>query len=111
MVLDVRRTGRTGYEISDELRRSYDVHAELPMQATIVFVVGLGESVAALRRLADRRAAIEGLIGVTAKPGSARVPGARSGAFCRGVDITLEFEPTVWQSAGLYLLAAVVDHW
>src|SRR5215217_9375379 len=52
IVLDVRGTGRTGYEISDELRRSYDVHAELPMQATIVFVVGLGESAAALRRLA-----------------------------------------------------------
>jgi arginine/lysine/ornithine decarboxylase len=52
MVLDVRGTGRTGYEIADELRRSYDVHVELPQQATIVFVVGLGESVAALRRLA-----------------------------------------------------------
>jgi arginine decarboxylase len=52
IVLDVRGTGRTGYEIADELRRSYDVHVELPMQATVVFVVGLGESVAALRRLA-----------------------------------------------------------
>ena len=52
IVLDVRGTGRTGYEIADELRRSYDVHAELPMQATVVFVVGLGESAAALRRLA-----------------------------------------------------------
>jgi type VI secretion system protein ImpG len=46
---------------------------------------------------------------VTAKPGSARVSGSRAGAFCRGVDITLEFEPVVWQSAGLYLLAAVVE--
>jgi arginine decarboxylase len=52
IVLDVRRTGRTGYDIADHLRRSYDVHVELPMQATVVFVVGLGESVAALRRLA-----------------------------------------------------------
>ncbi len=52
IVLDVRGTGRTGYEIADELRRSYDVHVELPMQATVVFVVGLGESAAALRRLA-----------------------------------------------------------
>jgi arginine/lysine/ornithine decarboxylase len=52
MVLDVRGTGRTGYEIADALRRSYDVHVELPMQATIVFVVGLGETVGALRRLA-----------------------------------------------------------
>ena len=52
IVLDVRGTGRTGYEIADALRRSYDVHVELPMQATVVFVVGLGESPAALRRLA-----------------------------------------------------------
>jgi arginine/lysine/ornithine decarboxylase len=52
IVLDVRGTGRTGYDIADELRRSYDVHVELPMQATVVFVVGLGESTAALRRLA-----------------------------------------------------------
>lgn len=52
IVLDVRGTGRTGYEIADALRRSYDVHVELPMQATIVFLVGLGESAAALRRLA-----------------------------------------------------------
>src|SRR3954463_557071 len=52
IVLDVRATGRTGYEIADALRRSYDVHVELPMQATVVFVVGLGESAASLRRLA-----------------------------------------------------------
>jgi arginine/lysine/ornithine decarboxylase len=52
IVLDVRGTGRTGYEIADALRRSYDVHVELPMQATVVFIVGLGESAAALRRLA-----------------------------------------------------------
>src|SRR4051794_36231728 len=52
MVLDVRGTGRTGYEIADELRRSYDVHCELPMQATVVFVIGLGDTAAELRRLA-----------------------------------------------------------
>jgi arginine decarboxylase len=52
IVLDVRGTGMTGYEIADALRRSYDVHVELPMQATVVFVVGLGESAAALRRMA-----------------------------------------------------------
>jgi arginine decarboxylase len=52
IVLDVRGTGRTGYEIADALRRSYDVHVELPQQATIVFVVGLSDTAAALRRLA-----------------------------------------------------------
>jgi type VI secretion system protein ImpG len=81
-------------------------------------IVGGPEGAAALREVlrlydmrdsAETRAAIEGLIGVSARPGSARVPGARSGAFCRGVDVTLEFEQGAWQSAGLYLLAAVLD--
>jgi arginine decarboxylase len=52
IVIDVRGTGRTGFEIADELRRAYDTHAELPTEATIVFIVGLGETVSALRRLA-----------------------------------------------------------
>jgi arginine decarboxylase len=52
IVVDVRGTGCTGYQIADALRRSYDVHLELPTTATLVFIVGLGESVAALRRLA-----------------------------------------------------------
>ena len=52
IVLDVRGTGRTGYDIADELRRSYDVHVELPMQATVVFIVGLADTAASLRRLA-----------------------------------------------------------
>lgn len=52
IVLDVRETGRTGYEVAEALRRSYDVHPELATQATIVFVVGLGERADALARLA-----------------------------------------------------------
>jgi arginine decarboxylase len=67
IVLDVRETGRTGYEIADALRSSYDVHVELPMQATIVFVVGLGESVGALRRLAGD---IEETVKRIAEPGA-----------------------------------------
>ena len=67
IVLDVRATGRTGYEIADALRRSYDVHVELPMQATVVFVVGLGESAAALRRLAGD---VEETVKRLAEPGA-----------------------------------------
>ena len=67
IVLDVRGTGRTGYEIADALRRSYDVHLELPMQATVVFIVGLGESVAALRRLAGD---VEETVKRLAEPGA-----------------------------------------
>jgi arginine/lysine/ornithine decarboxylase len=67
IVLDVRGTGRTGYEIADALRRSYDVHLELPMQATVVFIVGLGESVATLRRLAGD---VEETVKRLAEPGA-----------------------------------------
>src|SRR3954462_8251390 len=67
IVVDVRGTGRTGYDIADALRRSYDVHLELPAQATLVFIVGLGESVAALRRLAGD---IEETVKRIARPGT-----------------------------------------
>jgi type VI secretion system protein ImpG len=81
-------------------------------------VVGGAEGAAALRevlRLYDlkdsdeARTAIDALVGVSAAPGTARVPGARAGAFCRGLDVTLEFEQRAWQDSGLYLLAAVLD--
>ena len=81
-------------------------------------IVGGSEGAAALREVlrlydlrgsAESHAAIDGLIGVSARPGSARAPGSRTGAFCRGVDVTLEFDAGAWQSAGLYLLAAVLD--
>ena len=62
-----------------------------------------------LRSTADTVAAIGGLVGVSARPGVARVPGGPLGAFCRGLDVTLEFDPRAWQSGGLYLLASVLD--
>lgn len=62
-----------------------------------------------LRDTAESRAAIGGLVGVASAPGAARVPGARVGSFCRGLDVTLTFDPRAWQVGGLYLLAAVLD--
>jgi type VI secretion system protein ImpG len=61
-----------------------------------------------LRQTAETAAAIEGLVGVSSQPGTARVPGGRAGAFCRGLDVTLEFDPRAW-GGGLYLLAAVLN--
>jgi type VI secretion system protein ImpG len=81
-------------------------------------VVGGAEGAAALREIlrlydlkdsAEIRTAIEALVGVSAAPGTARVQGARIGAFCRGLDVTLEFDQRAWQDGGLYLLAAVLD--
>jgi lysine decarboxylase len=41
VVVDVRETGRTGYEVADALRQSYDVQVELATQATFVLVLGM----------------------------------------------------------------------
>jgi type VI secretion system protein ImpG len=61
-----------------------------------------------LRDTAETRAAIDGLVGAASAPGSARAPG-RAGAFCRGLDVRLEFDPRAWNDSGLFLLAAVLD--
>ena len=81
-------------------------------------VVGGKEGAAALKEVlrlydlrdsAETRAAIEALLAVGSRPGTARVPGARVGAFCRGLDVSLEFEARAWQVGGLFLLASVLD--
>jgi type VI secretion system protein ImpG len=62
-----------------------------------------------LRDTVESRALIAGLVGVRSKPGTARVPGARPGGFCRGIDVTLEFDARAWETAGLFLLATVLE--
>jgi len=62
-----------------------------------------------LRDSAETHAAIEGLVGVSAASGVARLPDGRLGAFCRGLDVTLEFDPRAWQTAGLFLMAGVLE--
>jgi type VI secretion system protein ImpG len=62
----------------------------------------------------ESRAAIRALLGVTSKPGTARIPGlqgpgARIGGFCRGLDVTLTFDDHAWSTGGLYVLASVLD--
>jgi arginine decarboxylase len=52
IVLDVRGTGRTGYEVADALRSTYDGNVELATHATVVLLVGLAESPLALERVA-----------------------------------------------------------
>lgn len=65
-----------------------------------------------LYNLSDNEAAdnaIGALVGISARPGTARVPGLRPGAFCRGLNVDLVFDPRGWQTHGLYPLAAVLD--
>ncbi len=62
-----------------------------------------------LRDTAETRAAIGALVAVDTRPGVARLPGGRAGAFARGLDVTLTFDPQAWQAAGLYPLAQVIE--
>ena len=69
IVIDVRRTGCTGYEVAAALRASYDIYVELATHATLVFVLGLGQPVDPLVRLAHDFAETVRQI---ARPGEAR---------------------------------------
>jgi type VI secretion system protein ImpG len=62
-----------------------------------------------LRDAPETRAAIAGLVAVDSRPGLARIPGARPGAFVRGLEASLTFDPQAWNAAGLYGLAAVLE--
>jgi arginine decarboxylase len=52
IVIDVRGTGVTGYQVASALRASYDVHVELATHATIVLVLGIGQPIEPLDRVA-----------------------------------------------------------
>ncbi|MFL5254369.1 MAG: type VI secretion system baseplate subunit TssF [Rhodopila sp.] len=62
-----------------------------------------------LRSTSETRAMISSLVGVNAQAGTARVPGARRGSFCRGLDVTLVFDTRLWDTAGGFLLATVLE--
>ena len=61
------------------------------------------------RDSAETRAAIGALLAVRSEPGTARVPGARAGGFCRGLDVSLEFDEAAWNGGGLYVLSGVIE--
>jgi lysine decarboxylase len=52
VVIDVRGTGCTGYEVASALRDSFDIHVELATHATLVLVLGVDEPVQGLDRFA-----------------------------------------------------------
>ena len=77
IVIDVRGTGCTGYEVAAGLRDVFDIHVELATHATMVLILGLGQSPADLERFAHDFAAVVERIG---RPGETaalvRAPGA-----------------------------------
>jgi lysine decarboxylase len=52
VVIDVRGTGRTGYDVAAALRHAYDVQVELATHATVVLVVGIAQPPEDLERFA-----------------------------------------------------------
>lgn len=52
VVIDVRGTGASGYEVAAALRTTYDIHLELATHATCVLVLGLGQPAEDLERFA-----------------------------------------------------------
>ena len=62
-----------------------------------------------LRDAPETRSAIASLLAVEARPGLARIPGARPGAFVRGIEVALTFDPQGWGAGGLFGLAVVLE--
>jgi arginine decarboxylase len=52
IVIDVRGTGCTGYELAAGLRAAYDIYVELATHATLVLVLGLGQPIEPLESFA-----------------------------------------------------------
>jgi arginine decarboxylase len=74
LVIDVRGTGCTGYEVAEALRRAYDVQPELATHATMVLLLGIAESPLSLERVAGdldeivKRIAREGTADALVRP-------------------------------------------
>jgi len=66
IVIDVRGTGGTGYQVASALRASYDIHVELATHATVVLVLGMGQPIEPLDRVAHDLAEIVKRIGAGA---------------------------------------------
>ncbi|HEY1522889.1 MAG TPA: DegT/DnrJ/EryC1/StrS family aminotransferase [Solirubrobacteraceae bacterium] len=77
IVVDVRGTGCTGYEVAAALRVTDDIYIELATHATLVLVLGLGQTAEPLERLAHD---FGETVGQIRRPGAlaavARPPGA-----------------------------------
>jgi lysine decarboxylase len=76
VVIDVRGTGCTGYELAAELRHAYDIYIELATHATIVLVLGLGQPVDPLERFAHDFAEVVRLVGRPGEGGQIVTPPA-----------------------------------
>jgi type VI secretion system protein ImpG len=61
------------------------------------------------RDSSETRAVIDSVLNVSGRRGVARAPSRDMGAFCRGIDVTLEFDDQRFSGSGLFLLACVLE--
>src|SRR5690606_3726731 len=61
------------------------------------------------RDSSETRAVIDSILSVSARRGVARAPTRDMGAFCRGTDVTIEFDDQRFSGSGLFLLACVLE--
>jgi lysine decarboxylase len=77
IVIDVRHTGCTGYEVAAALRTSFDIYVELATHATLVLVLGIAQPIEPLERLAhDFAETIPQISRPGVAPALHRAPGA-----------------------------------
>ena len=58
---------------------------------------------------AEVRKMIDSIEGIRSRHVVGRVPGDQGGGFCRGVEITVEFDAARFASSGLFLFASVLE--
>lgn len=61
------------------------------------------------RDSSETRAVIDSILSVSGRRGVARAPARDMGAFCRGTDVTIEFDDQRFSGSGLFLLACVLE--
>ncbi|MEO3389448.1 type VI secretion system baseplate subunit TssF [Mesorhizobium sp. CAU 1741] len=61
------------------------------------------------RDSAETQALIDGIIGLSSKPGTARVRSRGQTAFCRGIDVTMTFDEAHFSGNGVFLMASVLE--
>jgi arginine decarboxylase len=76
IVIDIRGTGSTGYELAAELRAAYDIYVELATHATLVLVLGMGQPVEPLERFAHDFAEAVRLLSRPGEPPAIAAPRA-----------------------------------
>jgi type VI secretion system protein ImpG len=60
-------------------------------------------------RAATVRQLIDGLTGLSSRPVVGRTGGPAAGGFCRGTEVTLEFDEEKYVGSGLYLFASMLE--